>query len=51
MNRISKKLMAFMMEEICSFACLLWMGMSALVGGALIAAIPLSAILVGFYNL
>lgn len=51
MNSKVKKFIAFMSEELRSFIYLLWIGVSALVGGALIAVIPISAILIGFYNL
>lgn len=51
MNSKKSAIVNFIAEEFSSFIYILSVVMGALLGGTLVASIPLCAILVGFYNL
>ena len=51
MNSKKSAVVNFIAEEFHSFIYLLEITAGAILGGALVACIPLCAILVGFYNL
>lgn len=51
MNSKKSSIVNFIAEEFSSFIYILSVVMGALLGGVLVASIPLCAILVGFYNL
>lgn len=51
MNSKTNAIVNFIAEEFSSFIYILSVVMGALLGGVLVASIPLCAILVGFYNL
>ena len=51
MNSKKSAIVNFIAEEFSSFIYILSVVTGALLGGALVASIPLCAILVGFYNL
>ena len=51
MNSKKSAIVNFIAEEFSSFIYILSVVMGALLGGALVASIPLCALLVGFYNL
>lgn len=51
MNSKTNAIVNFIAEEFHSFIYLLVTAAGAILGGALVAFIPLCAILVGFYNL
>ena len=51
MNSKTNTIVNFIAQELNSFIYILSVVLRALLGGALVASIPLCAILVGFYNL
>ncbi len=51
MNSKNNAIIDFIAQELNSFIYILSVVLGALLGGALVASIPLCAILVGFYNL